>query len=197
MSLVGGYMLLTLSETRARKQREVFENLIVQNRDTAFGIAKKLLKTWGSYIEKDELQSLVDQAVCSAANNYDATKGSEFLTLAFYHIRGCLIAHIKQKKHERDNFVSFEPSAQEVVQDVITDRNELEDVLYQKQVNAVLQKACKKLNDLERLVIEEIITNEKSVNQIAKAHGYSRSHLSRVKNSAIRKLKKKVQMELS
>ena len=59
-----------------------------------------------------------------------------------------------------------------------------------KEVLSVSSKALLKLTTLERSVMSEVYFKEKPITEVARSLGYSRSHISRIRNLAVSKLKR-------
>ena len=68
---------------------------------------------------------------------------------------------------------------------------------FKKELIELSKEACKKLDSLERQVIERLFLGEEQLMDIAHSLGYSRCHISRVKKKALEALQLEMQNSLN
>ncbi|MDZ4785223.1 MAG: sigma-70 family RNA polymerase sigma factor [bacterium] len=182
------------------------EDLILNYRANARKLSRSILRRWRSRIELEELDSLVDLALCEAAERYDPKKGASFMTFMYYHLRGCLVRAVDTAANsnlvsaadfELEDLTSgFNPTREQTesgmsavadMADSINNEDYLlpDEHLYKKEVANISSGACSKLDELEQEVIFRLYVQEEQLVDIAKSLGYSRCHISRVKKRAL------------
>ena len=182
------------------------EKLILEYRANARKLSRSILRRWHARIELEELDSLVDLALCEAAERYDHTKGASFMTFLFYHLRGTLVRAvdvaanlntISAADFELDDLVSGVAASKEQMErgmvasadlaDSVSNQEYLtpEEQLYKLEVANISNEACAKLDKLEQEVIYRLYVQEEQLVDIARSLGYSRCHISRVKKRAL------------
>ena len=55
----------------------------------------------------DEVDSIVDLALCEAARRYSPDKGAAFMTFFFYHLRGHLVRAVAKAAQNSNTFMAF------------------------------------------------------------------------------------------
>lgn len=188
------------------RKRITKEQIILEYRANARKLSRSILRRWRSRIELEELDSLVDLALCEAADRFDPTKGASFMTFLYYHLRGTLVRAvdiaanlntISAADYEIDDLLSAGKTAKEQSEGGIFAAADIIDahlnqeystpdaMLYKKEVADISNKACSKLDELEQEVVYRLYVQEEQLIDIAKALGYSRCHISRVKKRAL------------
>lgn len=190
---------------------EKIEGLYLEYRGSAHKIARSILRRWNARIELEELNSLVNLALCEAASNYNETNGTSFVTFLYYHIKGHLVKYISSsiKKpiafgtltdvdHSTDEEKYNSPSqgkqpliSQAMLEDAIMGNytTSPDKVLLEKEISDVKDFAINLLDELEQKILRNCWSQSQSLESLAQELGYSRCHISRVKAQAIEKLK--------
>lgn len=178
------------------------ESLILQYRANARKLSRSILRRWRSRLELEELDSLVDLALCEAARRYNPAKGASFMTFLFYHLRGCLVRavdtaanlntipaasfEINELSADQDGDGFISGSASDIAQALCNHEHVLPDeILYKREVAGLSNSACERLDALEQEVVYRIYALEQPLVDIARTLGYSRCHISRVKKKAL------------
>lgn len=190
--------------------QEKIDDLILEHRANARKLSRSILRRWRSRLELEELDSLVDLALCEAAQRYNPRKGASFMTFLFYHLRGTLVRAVDAAA----NLNTIPASSMEVSElafdystesykngtfrggnanDIAASLSNQEyllpdEIVYKRQVAEISQDACGKLDQLEQQVIYRLYALEEPLVDIAKSLGYSRCHISRVKRKALETL---------
>jgi|GEM_PF-1529546 len=188
------------------KKRFSKEELVLEYRANARKLSRSILRRWRSRIELEELDSLVDLALCEAADRYDSKKGASFMTFLYYHLRGTLVRAVdiaanlntvSAADYEIEELISGYRTSKDSHDNGITASADLSDtlsnheystpdeMLYKKEVANISNQACAKLDELEQEVIYRLYVQEEQLVDIAKSLGYSRCHISRVKKRAL------------
>lgn len=76
------------------------DRLIEQNLSLVNGIAGKLRRTLGAYVDMDEMVALGRHGLVEAADRFDPTQGVSFTTFAFYRIRGAILDGMRKGSME-------------------------------------------------------------------------------------------------
>ena len=180
--------------------------LILENREQGQKIACSILRKWDCRLELEEVESLVDLSLCEAVKNYDPNKGASFITFLYYHLRGNLIRTINTRatrsplpleftdENLESGFIGKERINQAEIAEVMgSERATQPDALCEhRQLCKIAEEACDKLSELEKEIIFNIYLQEAQVTKLAKDLKYSRCHISRLKTSAIKKLRSEV-----
>lgn len=194
--------------TEKKKKFSLAENLILKYRLKARKLARSILRKWHSRLDIEEVDSIVDLSLCEAVKRFDPKKGASFMTFMFYHLRGNLIRAVAtaantntipildQGSADGEDSASWMNrgvvrgvSSTDVSDALIGGDRELPDAhLLKKEMATLSEGACKKLDELEREVINRIYIKEEQLLDIAEALGYSRCHISRVKRRALESL---------
>lgn len=185
------------AETIARQQE-----LAVQFRVDAKRIARSLIRKWRCRIEVEELDSVVDLALCEAASSFDPSRGTRFITLLYYHLKGRLIQTISARAHAAAHLTrntlsisTSEASSQPDTASAILEQKTFvcnrplpDEQILRRDIVARCLEACDRLRGLEREVIMRIYFQNQDMSEVTEALGYSRSHLSRIRIRALKKL---------
>ena len=191
------------------------EDLVLKFRNKARKLARSILRKWHARLDLQEVDSLVDLSLCEAVKRYDSTRGASFMTFLFFHLRGNLIravsgaanAHVipgvtdveenESKQIDTSNVDSKEDSDLKNINKLSATASEVaealcshevcapDELLLKKELASISAVACKKLDPLEREVIQRIYLQEQQLLDIADSLGYSRCHISRVKKKAL------------
>jgi RNA polymerase sigma factor (sigma-70 family) len=190
------------------------EELVLEHRENGRKLARSILRKWRVRMPIDEIDSIVDLSLCEAARRYDSSKGAAFMTFYFYHLRGHLVRAVAKAAQASNIFMAFAKNTgidtsewnqvdAETVWGYVPD----ESVFGQREVetpeNSILRiekieecrDAVAKLDALEQEIIKRSFSEEQPLVDIAKSLGYSRCHISRVKKSALERLKTMIAAE--
>jgi len=186
--------------------------LVLAHREEARCFAKNLLRRWKCYFELDELYSLVDMALCQAANGFSPVHGAKFSTYSYFYIKGVLVRAIRKRKNSSmlivANVWDIDSEEEEMDERYGKEHGELsadnafggqlyklrpDQLLFRKQLRGLGEAAYQGLEGLERAVIEKVYYQGCSMTEAAKQLGYSRCHLSRVRTRAIERLRQTLQ----
>lgn len=156
----------------------------------------------------EEIDSVVDLSLCETAKRYSSNRGASFMTFFFYHLRGHLVRTVARAAQGSNVFLAFAKNAgveagdlaqlstetlHSYVPDYLLfqhrDGETPENLLIRREKINQCRSACKKLDALEREVIDRSFGSEEALVDVAKSLGYSRCHISRVKRSALARLK--------
>lgn len=187
--------------------------LALRNREAARKLALSMIGKWKCRIEPQELQSVIDLALCEAASRYNHAHGAAFMTFLYYHLKGKLIKTIAARADQSLMFIDdYEKSRLEVYGDDETSEvrssewrtyssslgttSAPEEALYRQQLVDICYKACLRLKGVERDVIWQIYFENKDLSDLTQALGYSRGHLFRVRTRALEKIKRVVNTRL-
>lgn len=197
------------SKARAVPTKQEAAALAEQYRPAARKLALSMVTKWKCRIEKDELQSVIDLALCEAASRYNSSHGAAFMTFLYYHLKGKLIKTIAARADQGLVFIDdYERTRLSICgdDDVSDVRSsewkqfaasdeaifEPEEALYRQQLVDICYKACQRLRGIEREVIWRIYFENKELSQVTTEMGYSRGHLFRVRMRALEKIRKAV-----
>jgi RNA polymerase sigma factor (sigma-70 family) len=178
------------------------EKLIIENRVSAQKMGYSILKRWNVHIEKEELNSVIDYALCDAAMRYIPNKGASFLTYFYYHLRGHLVRLVAELTMENSMFIKPETNTTLDYDNDLVNKYYLESIVYNKSdlidspESTVIREeelnncssSMNRLDKLEQEVLTRIYNNESLV-KVARSLGYSRCHISRIKKESLLKLK--------
>lgn len=152
----------------------------------------------------DEVDSIVDLALCEAAQRFSPTKGASFMTFFFYHLRGHLVravaratqinnfqATIEGDTENEADLSNYSQYIHLVDQELYSQREQEtpEELVLRREKIGVCRDALDSLDSLEKVVLERSYADDEALVDIASTLGYSRCHISRVKKSAMIKLK--------
>ena len=193
---------------KAPKPKKIsVEELILSHRDSGRKLGRSMLKRWNIKLPADEIDSMVDFALCDAAGRYCFDRGASFMTFFYYHLRGHLVRLVADAASTSNMFISSVtasgsdltdfPSASSnayIFPEVAAAKQKFfetpEDSLLKKEELEFCQGQIRKLDTLEQEVVARSFATDEALVDIAKSLGYSRCHVSRVKKRALLKLKK-------
>lgn len=193
-------------QNRANRRAEVC-SLVLTHREVGRKISKSILRKWRAHMPEDELNSLVDLALCEAAIRYKSEMGTQFVTFLFYHLRGHLIKTISKAKKESEFKMAFNGSnegegseyfTQEAVNGYFLEKEEKalknnpEKTAILNQEIRICKEAQEKLGHLDAEIIRRCFLNGEQVIDVAKSLELSRHYVSRIKTRALKKLKKMI-----
>lgn len=185
-----------------------FEELVLSHRENGRKLARSILRRWRVRMPSEEIDSVVDLSLCETAKRYSSNRGASFMTFFFYHLRGHLVRTVARAAQGSNVFLAFAKNAgveagdlaqlstetlHSYVPDYLLfqhrDGETPENLLIRREKINQCRSACKKLDALEREVIDRSFGSEEALVDVAKSLGYSRCHISRVKRSALARLK--------
>ncbi len=189
------------------REAEISE-LILNHRENGRKLARSILRRWRVRMPSEEIDSIVDLSLCEAARRYSSERGASFMTFFFYHLRGHLVRSVARAAQGNNVFLAFARNAgvdtdewpnlpTEVLWSYMPDyllfgQRDIETpehVLMRREKISQCRSACDQLDTLEREIIDRSFSNEQPLVDIARSLGYSRCHISRVKKSALDRLK--------
>lgn len=184
------------------------EALILEHRLSARKIARHMMKKWNAHLSPDELDSIVDLAICEAAQNYTPIEGVAFTTYLFYFLKGNLIKGIcmnreavaeSRAEFDEERTLSGQASESEYSLDgrghheISSNEQEVatspEKEAYLVELREHCNEAMMKLSNLERDIVFRVHVMDYNVTAVAKQLGYSRGHVSTLRGVALRKMK--------
>ena len=194
-------------EKDAAREAEV-SGLILNHRDNGRKLARSILRRWRVRMPAEEIDSIVDLSLCEAARRYSSEHGASFMTFFFYHLRGHLVRSVARAAQGNNIFLSFARNAGVDASDWAHLSNEViwsyvpeyllfgqrdietpENVMMRREKIRQCQSACSQLDSLEKEIIDRSFASEQPLVDIARSLGYSRCHISRVKKTALDRLK--------
>jgi RNA polymerase sigma factor (sigma-70 family) len=192
------------AEKKKNKLPAQYESLILDHRENGRKLARSILRRWRVHMPGEEVDSIVDLALCEAAQRFSPKKGASFMTFFFYHLRGHLVRAVARAtqassilngpKEDDDSdantdlissygtFIDNELNAQR-------DQENPEQIILRREKIIFCRDAMNALDSLEQIVLERSYGSDETLVDIAKSLGYSRCHISRVKKSALSRLK--------
>ncbi|MCB0323589.1 MAG: sigma-70 family RNA polymerase sigma factor [Bdellovibrionales bacterium] len=72
------------------------QKLVLTHRTSALRMSRSILRRWGSRVDGEELEGVVDVAICQAAASYDPQRGTTFTSFLFHFVRGELIGLVRE-----------------------------------------------------------------------------------------------------
>ncbi len=203
----GGAPDLTAADANQLPEEEVAK-LILDHRENGRKLARSILRRWRVRMPPEEVDSIVDLSLCEAARRYSSNHGASFMTFFFYHLRGHLVRSVARAAQGSNVFLAFARSAgienpewseqtveaawaymPEYIAHTQREQDTPEHVMIRQEKIEQCQTACAQLDTLEREIIDRSFASEQPLVDIAKSLGYSRCHISRVKKSALDRLK--------
>lgn len=193
------------------------EELIIKYRIKARKLGRSILRRWHARLDIQEVDSIVDLALCEASLRFNPSKGASFMTFLYYHLKGHLIRAVTTaaslntvpfssydlKSNGSDiegqllSSQSGSANAMEIAEALMSQEGMLpEETLLKKEMIRISTEACSKLDPLEREIIERLYLQEQQLLDIAHLLGYSRCHVSRVKKKALKALQADLCKEL-
>ena len=188
------------SEGRPTLSIDEVNQLIIDHLSHGERLAKSFLRKWRISLQSAQITSVVGIALSEAANRFDPTRGVNFKTFFFYHLKGLLVKDIKKMidsdrmlANNTDENGGGDPYYGEVSEDdswpsSSVDRQTPERLVFRRQMMRLCWRACAQLDELEQEVLIRHFVHEESMTDIADALNYSRCHISRVKTLALTKL---------
>ncbi len=196
----------TASKLSSSGERRIAK-LVLDHRDNGRKLARSILRRWRVRMPVDEIDSIVDLSLCEAARRYCLKHGAAFLTFFFYHLRGHLIRAVTRAAQASNIFMAqgqhngvdtsewqyltneptwpcFADHLLLYYRDTLTPENEV----LRKESIIRCREAVTKLDSLQQEIVSRSFSEDQPLIDIAKALGYSRCHISRVKKSALLRL---------
>lgn len=199
---------LEANESDRKQAEEGFEQLVLSHRENGRKLARSILRRWRVRMPGEEIDSVVDLSLCETAKRYSSDRGATFMTFFFYHLRGHLVRTVARAAQGSNVFLAFAKNAgvetgdiQQLSVEVLhsyvpdyllfqhRDGETPENLLIRQERIDQCRTACNKLDALEKEVIDRSFGSEEALVDVAKSLGYSRCHISRVKRSALARLK--------
>lgn len=186
------------------KITKIFETTVLEHRENGRKLSRSILRRWRVHMPLDEVDSIVDLALCEAAQRFSPTKGASFMTFFFYHLRGHLVravaratqinnfqATIEGDTENEADLSNYSQYIHLVDQELYSQREQEtpEELVLRREKIGVCRDALDSLDSLEKVVLERSYADDEALVDIASTLGYSRCHISRVKKSAMIKLK--------
>ena len=184
-----------------------FDELVVNHRENGRKLSRSILRRWRVRMAPDEIDSIVDLALCEAAHRYDATKGASFMTFFYYHLRGHLVRAVASAANASNIFLAYAQNngmeigdwsrtSEESISYFLPDNSlfgrseeETPEALFLKKEKAErCADAISQLDELEQAVLNRSFRGGEQLIDIASQLGYSRCHISRVKKRALERL---------
>ncbi len=191
-----------LDDSNAKRlSKEEMDLIVTEHQVHGNKLAWGFLKGWQVRMSPDEVTSIVGMALVEAATRFDPSRGVAFKTFFFYHLRGMLLREITRLVNQSKIKMHIPTSVDSVVRKKTEDSKDTNLSLYlgvdnktpemiaqENQVSSICNAALKKLDDLEKMVIQRHYIEDEPLKEIAKDLGYNRCHMSRVKSKALAKL---------
>ncbi len=199
---------------KPRSREDQISNLILTHRENGRKLARSILRKWRVRMPAEEIDSIVDLGLCEAARRFSDDRGASFMTFFFYHLRGHLVRAVARATHTSSTFINISrengkdgvewvAAGAEGAWALIPDSMPLghresdtpEHLVLRRERIERCQTACSKLDVLEREILDRSFATEQPLVDIAKSLGYSRCHISRVKKSALDRMKLMLESE--
>lgn len=193
---------------KAAARSEAVQDLILRHRENGRKLARSLLRRWRVRMSADEVDSVVDLTLCEAALRYCSERGASFMTFFFYHLRGHLVRTVASLAQNSNTYLNIlsdvtadtrefvrsgdDGQSSHVVDPVGFGNRDIENpehLILRKEEIERCRAACSRLDNLEREILTRSFADDEALVDIAKDLGYSRCHISRVKKTALRRLK--------
>lgn len=176
---------------RSRHDRLTHEQqeLVMESRERGVKMAVAITRRWGTTIGRDDIQSIVDEALCEAAMRFDPNAGNDFLTYGWYYIQGGI------RKFVTAN-VTFPTLLSEAESSTLLsdEQRELSGAsLEEREAYHHLSFTLKTLPPLHQRVFVKVSVLGHKVAAVARELGYSRPHLSEVHQKALRQVRSAMQ----
>lgn len=181
----------------AHPSLESRKKLVLESRERAFKVARRMLISMGLVLSPTEMQSVADTALLEAASRYRQVEGAQFFTYSFYFIKAEVRKALKLERQSRrelegsdnrsscyDGEESASPFDQVASEDALPDK-----VVELNRVRMLGFNAPGLLSDLERALMRGVYVLDKPTEDIGAELGYSRGHAYAIRKSAERKLK--------
>jgi len=186
------------------KATQIYETTVLEHRENGRKLSRSILRRWRVHMPLDDVDSIVDLALCEAAQRFSPDKGASFMTFFFYHLRGHLVRAVARATQINNFQTTLEVDADSesdisnysqyihlVDQELYSqkDQETPEEIVLRRETIGVCRDALDSLDNLEKVVLERSYSDDEALVAIASSLGYSRCHISRVKKSAMIKLK--------
>lgn len=186
------------------KATKFYESTVLDHRENGRKLSRSILRRWRVHMPLEEVDSIVDLALCEAAQRFSPKKGASFMTFFFYHLRGHLVRAVAratqinnfqatlegdlENETDTSNFAHY---VHLVDQELYSQKEQEtpEDLVLRREKIGVCRNALENLDNLEKVVLERSYSDDEALVDIASSLGYSRCHISRVKKAAMIKLK--------
>ena len=189
-----------LAEKKTTKTTPVLyrQRLILENRIPGRKVARQILSRWGVHLEAEEIDSVVDLALCEAARYFRQGRGTSFLTYSYLYIKGGLARTVAAQVKAHDSLyrepleaVEHEHSSvnHECANDLSSAIPTAENVVWLSELRELCSRALTLLSGLEREVLVRNCVMEEKMESIACSRGMSRGYLFAVRSSAIKKMR--------
>ncbi len=160
------------------------------------GILYAVLKKYGLYNKRDDYIDLCYIGYVKAINKYDETKGT--LTNYIYNcVENELLTELRKERAIKRQ--RMECSTDQLlndsgftIYDIVSESDNIEDNLVEKEINAELYKAIENLDETEKfIIINSFGFSDKKYTQaeISKILNKNQAQISRIKERALKKLK--------
>ena len=70
---------------------ELQKELILKSRPSAARVVGSLLRRSNCFLDRTEIQSIADIALCEAARNFDPERGNSFMSYMFLYLKGAVM----------------------------------------------------------------------------------------------------------
>lgn len=177
----------------------MFEQQVLRHRPMAHRLGWHLIRRWGLELSRDEGTSMIDYALCETLARFDQDRGTEVSTYLYYVLKGELKRMRRTNLRAQLHLSINEPEATTREEDAplsfvrpICPRPLAEQSIHEARLRTVCKRALTKLPSIQRKVLIESVAEGQSVAGLARRLGYSRGHLSSVKSSAMRTIRKQL-----
>lgn len=107
-----------MSTTLDRQQRDA---LVIAHQGLVRRVARTMVRSVPRHVTVDDLVSFGQFGLLDAANRYDASRGVQFNTFAYYRIRGAIFDQVR-KEHGQDPVYRAKMGARAAVDDLLEER---------------------------------------------------------------------------
>lgn len=186
---------------------DAYTALVLEHRESGRKLARSILRKWRVRMPAEETDSIVDLTLCEAAARYSDDKGASFMTFFFYHLRGNLVRAVTAAAKANQFVVAFAKNAGMDVSEWSrvndgyawallpeysifhqADSEAPDNKLLRQESILGCRDAVSQLDELEQEILRRSYADEQPLVDIARALGYSRCHVSRVKKRALARL---------
>ncbi len=190
---------------KTKAPKFTYESLILDHRENGRKLARSILRKWRVHMPGEEVDSIVDLALCESSLRFSPSKGASFMTFFFYHLRGHLVRAVARATQSSailngpksdewcdDGHSEFASSYGAYLDNEMhnqRDNETPEQIVLRREKITVCREAIDKLDKLEQVVLDKSYAEDEALVNIAKSLGYSRCHISRVKKGALQRLK--------
>ena len=182
--------------------------LISKHQNDANNIANSILRRWKVRLDKSELTSAINLTLCQAAENFNPRFGTKFTTFLHYYIHGRLARTVKSEM-EKDSpnselVASYHanPSSVSNIRNYTpnnceTSAKSVDEIYEKKNSHLRMLNAMSRLDKLEREIIDGVFIQDLTVQEVAHRLELSRGYVSRLKASALRKMRGYIEQPLN